>query len=133
MRPPPLFSTLPRPVQVQIAGLGPLLLGAVCGFLLDSSAAGYWIVSGLGVVGGIAGGLEHRGARAGARRGVVAGTLFGIGIVTAHAIAGRGALAPIPSPSSLLVPLTAVAGTLLGAAGGALRRRWEVPARRTRA
>jgi hypothetical protein len=120
---PPLFSTLPRPVQVQIAGLGPLLVGAVTGFLLDASAAGYWVMSGLGAVGGIAGGLEHRGARAGARRGLVAGLLFGAGLVIAHAITGRAALVMIPSPSVLLIPITTMAGAGLGAAGGAMRLR----------
>src|SRR5919204_1214380 len=122
----PLFSTLPRPTQVQLAGLGPLLVGAVCGFLLDASAAGYWIVSVFGAVGGIAGGLEHRGARAGARRGIVAGVLFGIGMVSAHAISGRDPLVAIPSPSVLLIPITALVGTLLGAAGGAIRVRHEM-------
>ncbi len=62
----------------------------------------------------------------------MAGILFGIGIVAAHAIAGREALAPIPSPSSLLVLPTAVAGALLGAAGGAVRLRWETPRPRAR-
>ena len=122
MKSPALFSTLPRPVQLQIAGIGPLLLGAVCGFLLDTSAAGYWVISALSIVGGIAGGFEHLGARAGARRGLVAGVLFGSGIVVAHAIAGGRALVAIPYPAALLIVITAAGGTLLGALGGAARR-----------
>jgi hypothetical protein len=127
MKPPPLFSALPTPMQVQIAGIGPLLVGAVCGFLLDVSAAGYWVMSGLGAAGGIAGGFEHIGARAGARRGFVAGVLFGSGMVIAHAISGGHALAAIPSPSALLIVITAAGGTLLGAIGGAARQRRASP------
>lgn len=111
------FGDLPLPVQVQLAGIGPLLLGAVVGFLLGESAAGYWIVTGLGVLGGLGGGLEHVTARAAAARGVVAGILFGTGIVVAHAVSGDHPLAKVPSPLALLIAFGAVGGVVLALVG----------------
>jgi hypothetical protein len=120
---PNSFSDLPRPVQVQIAGLGPLLFGAVCGFVLSESATGWWVLQALAALGGLAGGLDHDGPRPGALRGLVAGALFGAGIVLAHAISGEQPLAQVPSPIGSLVIVTAVLGTLLGAIGGVAGRR----------
>ena len=58
------FSELPTAAKFQIAVLGPILVGAICGFLLGESAAGWWIAQAGGAVGGVAGGFEHHGARA---------------------------------------------------------------------
>jgi hypothetical protein len=120
---PNSFSDLPRPVQVQIAGLGPLLFGAVCGFVLSESATGWWVLQAVAALGGLAGGVEHDGPRPGALRGLVAGALFGAGIVVAHAISAEQPLAEVPSPIGILVIVTAVLGTLLGAIGGLAGRR----------
>jgi hypothetical protein len=117
------FSELPAGAQFQIAILGPILVGAICGFLLGESAAGWWIAQAAGAVGGIAGGYEHRGARAGALRGLGAGILFGLGIVAADAISGDAPQAKAPDPIALIVPLAAVIGSGLGALGGRLRGR----------
>jgi uncharacterized membrane protein (UPF0136 family) len=124
MDPPPLFSTLPRPVQVQVAGLGPLLVGAVCGFLLGESESGYWALSFLAAVGGLAGGFEHDGVRAGALRGVVAGALFGAGLLGADAVSADPRLAAVPSPLALIVIVTAAIGAALGAVGASARGRY---------
>jgi len=120
----PLFSTLPRSTQVQLAS-GPLLFGMVCGFLLEATAGGYWVVSTVGLLGAVSGGMEHSGAPAGARRGLAMGSLFGIGLILAHAIARQGELVTIPHPAGLLILVTSVVGTLFGAAGGAIRSRLE--------
>ncbi len=117
------FSELPPAVQFQLAVLGPLLLGAVCGFLLGETEAGWWISQALGAVGGVAGGYEHPAPRPAAIRGLVAGTLFGLGIVAADAISGNASLATVPEPIGLIVIVTALAGTGLGALGGFLRAR----------
>jgi hypothetical protein len=127
MKPPPLFSTLPRPAQLQLAVLGPLLFGMVCGFLLEATAGGYWVVSTLGLLGAVSGGMEHPGAPASARRGLLAGSLFGIGMVLAHAIARERELVTIPHPAVLLILVTSVISTLFGAAGGAARSRLKKP------
>jgi hypothetical protein len=117
------FSELPAAARFQIAILGPVLVGAICGFLLGESAPGWWIAQAAGAVGGVAGGLEHQGARQGALRGLVAGILFGLGIVAADAISGDAPRAEAPTPIGLIVPLAAVVGSGLGALGGALRGR----------
>ncbi len=117
------FATLPPAVQVQLAGAGPLLFGALSGFLLGESALAYWVAQALAAVGGLAAGLDHLGARAGALRGVLGGALFGGGLVVAHATSGQPALASVPSPLVVLIAFTTVAGALLGAIGGAVRAR----------
>lgn len=121
MQPRYRFGQLPTPVQVQLAGIGPLLLGGVVGFLLVETTTGYWVVTGVSLIGGIGGGLEHVRLRAAALRGVVAGTLFGIGIVVAHAVSGHRALATVPSPIVLLIVFTTVGGTVLALIGFWLR------------
>jgi hypothetical protein len=125
MKPPPLFSTLPRTAQVQLAGLGPVLFGMVSGFLLEASASGYWVLSAVGLLGAVSGWMEHSGAGAGARRGLIAGSLFGVGLVLAHAIARERELVTIPHPAVLLIGVTSVVGTMFGAAGGTMRSRLE--------
>jgi hypothetical protein len=95
----------------------------VGGFLLGQSEAGYWVVQAIGAALGLAGGYEHVGAAAGARRGLVAGTLFGAGIVAADAISGDPPLAKVPDPVGLLIIFTAAGGTALGALGGRARAR----------
>jgi hypothetical protein len=125
VKPPPLLSTLPLPARLQLAGLGPLLFGMVCGFLREATAAGYWVVSTVGLLGAVSGGMEHSGARAGARRGLLAGALFGVGVILAHAIAREKEIVTIPHPAVLLILVTSVIGTLFGAAGGAVRSRLE--------
>jgi hypothetical protein len=110
---------------VQLAGLGPVLFGLVCGFVLEASAAVYWVLSAIGLLGALSGGMEHSGAFAGARRGLLAGLLFGIGLIIANALARDRALATIPHPALLLVFVSASIGTSFGALGGAARSRFE--------
>ena len=116
------FSDLPPAVRVQLAGIGPLLFGGVVGLMLGESATGYWILTGVSLPGGIAGGLEHRTARGAAARGAVAGGLFGTGIVVAHAVSGDGTRATVPSPLVLLIVIAAIGGTFLASVGYRLAR-----------
>ena len=117
------FSDLPRAIQVQLAGIGPLLFGAVVGLMLGETEVGYWVLTGLSGVGGVAGGLDHPRLREATLRGVVAGGFFGAGIVAAHEVSGDAALATVPSPLVLLVAIAAAAGGGLGTVGGLLRHR----------
>lgn len=119
------FAQLPRTIQVQLAAIGPLLFGLVTGFLLDINAVAYWSASGLGVVGGIAGGTEHGAVRPATVRGLAAGTCFGVGLVSANAASKGRPLAPLPSPAALLILITAIAGLGLAAAGAWLNSRRE--------
>ena len=117
------FGQLPRPIQVQLAAVGPLLFGLVCGFLLEINVAAYWAASALSVVGGLAGGAEHGVIRAAALRGAAAGLCFGGGVVIANAVSKGQPLAPLPSPTAVLIVITATAGTGLAAAGAWLNSR----------
>jgi hypothetical protein len=125
-RVPYTFADLPRVVQVQLAGIGPLLLGAVIGLMLGETATGYWILTGLSVFGGIAGGLEHGTIRGALIRGLATGLCFGTGIVVAHAISGDRALATVPSPLVLLIVPAALGGAVLASVG------WRLGPRRQR-
>jgi hypothetical protein len=117
------FADLPRAIQIQLAAIGPLLFGLVCGFVLELNAAAYWAASALSAAGGLAGGTEHTAVRPAALRGALAGTCFGLGIVIANAASDRPALAPLPSPPILLILITATAGSALAAAGTLLATR----------
>jgi hypothetical protein len=117
------FADLPRAIQIQLAAIGPLLFGLVCGFLLEIDAAAYWAASALSAGGGLAGGSEHAAIRPAALRGTVAGTCFGLGVVIANAASDRHALAPLPSPTAALILITATAGGGLAAAGARLASR----------
>ena len=81
------------------------------------------MLSVLAVLGGIGAGFDHVGAGAGARRGLLGGTLFGAAVLIAHEIHGATAEADLPEPAILLVVATALLGVLFGALGGYLRAR----------
>ncbi len=123
MRLPPLLSEHPRPVQILLAVVVPAVYGAITGYFLGVSEATYLVLSLIGVVGGIGAGFDHLGAGAGARRGLVAGLIFGGSILIAHEIHGAEAKADLPDPAILLAVLTAALGAGFGALGGLLRLR----------
>lgn len=117
------FLELPLAVQVQLTIISPLLAGAVCGFLLGISEAAYWAGQVIVTAGGIAGGSEHPKVPHGAVRGALAGTAFGTGLVIAHQVSGDPALATLPSPAVIMIVLTGIVGTVMGALGARLSRR----------
>ena len=102
----------------------PLIFGAVCGVLLGISEPVYLVLSVLGVAGGFLAGLEHEHALEGLYRGLLGGLLFGVGILLANGIADKAPKAELPDPAILLVALTAIGGSLLGAWGGRTREKW---------
>jgi hypothetical protein len=119
----PLLSEHPRPVQFVLVIVLPVVFGGLTGYFLGVSEAAYLILSVSGIAGGIGAGFDHLGAGAGARRGLLAGLLFGGSILVAHEIHGAEAQAELPDPAILLLAVTAVLGSAFGAIGGALRRR----------
>jgi hypothetical protein len=127
---PPLLEEHPRSVQILLAIVVPAVYGAVTGYMLGVSEGTYLVMSILGILGGIGAGFDHLGAAAGAKRGVVAGLIFGSAILIAHEIHGATAKADLPHPAILLVVVTTLLGAGFGALGGALRRRLtpEAPA-----
>lgn len=121
--PPPLLSEHPRSVQIILAVVVPAVFGAVTGYFLGVSEITYTVLSIIGIVGGVGAGFDHMGAAAGAKRGLLAGTIFGAAILIAHEIHGAEAEAHLPEPAIVLVVVTAVLGTAFGALGGRMRER----------
>ena len=123
MKTSPLLEERSRPAQAVLALLVPAAYGVVTGYFLGVSESTYVILSVLAVVGGVGAGFDHRGAAAGAKRGLLGGVLFGAFVLIAHEIHGATAKAHLPEPAILLVVITAVLGVALGALGGWLRGR----------
>jgi hypothetical protein len=115
---PPLLSERSQTAQVVLAGVVPFLFGAVVGVVLGISAAAYWVLAALAAVGGVLAGLEHPDGRSGARRGLLAGALFGLGLLLAHAIAGTDAKVSLGSFPPLLIVIDALIGAVLAGLGG---------------
>ena len=125
MRLPPLLSEHPRSVQILLAVVLPVAYGAVTGYFLGVSELTYLVLSVIGILGGIGAGFDHLGAGAGARRGVLAGLLFGGSILIAHEVHGAAAEAHLPDPAIILVAITTALGAGFAALGGRLRARAE--------
>jgi hypothetical protein len=117
----PLFRERPRSVQVVLALVLPTAIGALAGVFLGISAAVYWVIGVIAFIGGIHAGFEHADPWDGAGRGLVGGTLYGTGLLLAHAIAGTDAKVSLPDFEPILVVFTAIIGMLLGALGGKIR------------
>lgn len=99
----------------------PTATGALAGVFLGISAAVYWVIGVIAFIGGIHAGFEHADPWDGAARGLVGGTLYGTGLLLAHAIAGNDAKVSLPDFEPILVVFTAIIGVLLGALGGKIR------------
>src|SRR3954467_11531354 len=122
---PTLLRTRPLPLQLVLAGVVPIAFGALCGWLLGVNKTAYLVLSLLAIAGGYVAGQEHMGAREGAIRGLVGGTLFGASILLVHEATGKAPKADVPDPKIILVAVTAVAGVILGALGGRRRAQKE--------
>lgn len=99
----------------------PLLFGAVTGWVLGLSEPIYLVLSLLGILGGLAAGLEHEYGLEGFYRGLMGGLLFGLGILLANGIIDKEPKAHLPDPEVLLIVITAGFGAALGALGGRIR------------
>jgi hypothetical protein len=123
VRLPPLILEQPRSIRVLLAVVLPALYGALTGYFLGVSEVTYLVLSLLGVLGGIGAGFDHLGAAAGAKRGLIAGSIFGGSILVAHEIHGAEAKANLPDPAILLILITTILAVGFGALGGWLRER----------
>jgi hypothetical protein len=120
---PPLLSEHPPAVRCVLAVVLPLVGGFLTGAMLGTTPALWAIANVLAFIGGLAGGFDHDGAAAGAKRGALGGVLFGVALVLADATVVDDRVATIADPPLLHPLITTTIGTLLGAAGGALRAR----------
>jgi membrane-bound ClpP family serine protease len=128
---PELFSSKTPGLQVVTGVVVPAVFGLVTGLLLGVTGVGYLALSVLGIAGGYFAGLEHRTVEEGFLRGVTGGLLFGTFILVGHEISGVEPKADLPHPEILLVVLTTVFGSGLGALGARsrVRRRRRPPTR----
>jgi hypothetical protein len=119
---PVLFRDRERPAQIVLGGVIPAIAGAVAGILIGASSGAYWGYAALIALASIVAGFEHLDGWGGADRGLVAGLIYGIGLLVAHAIVGTHALVSLGSFPPLLAVITAIAGMLLSALGGWIAR-----------
>jgi len=101
----------------------PLIYGAVSGIFLGISEPLYVVLTLSGIAGGFLAGLEHEYPLEGFYRGVLGGTLFGVGILLANGLADKAPKADLPDPEILLVVITGVFGAGLGAWGARVREK----------
>jgi hypothetical protein len=120
---PPLLSSRPPAAVVVLAGVVPAAYGALCGWVVGVSEVAYIILAvPLAMTGQVVAGFEHHGGRSGALRGLVAGALFGAGILLVHELTGKEPKAELPHPKIVLLAVTSLFGAGLGAIGGNWRR-----------
>ncbi len=114
--------------KVVLGAVIPALVGALAGFLVGASAAGYWVVAVLAGVGAFLSGFEHSGGWDAADRGFFGGVIYGTMLLLVHELIHNHAKVSLGSFPPFLVVVTALFGTFLAAAGGRIAR-----SRRTRA
>ena len=108
--------------KVIIGAVIPALVGALAGFLVGASAAGYWVVALLAAVGAFLSGFEHPGGWDAADRGFFGGVIYGTTLLLVHELIHNHAKVSLGSFPPFLVVVTALVGTLLAAAGGRIGR-----------
>ena len=119
---PKLLRDRSRPEQIVVAGVVPAIFGAIAGVLVGVSPAAYWGYAGVIVIGSVVAGFEHLDGWGGADRGLVAGAIYGVALLVAHAIVGTHAKVSLGSFPPFLAVVTAIIGMLLSALGGRLAR-----------
>jgi ABC-type Na+ efflux pump permease subunit len=119
---PVLFRDRERPAQIVLGGVIPAIAGAIAGVLIGASSGAYWGYAAVIALATVVAGFEHLDGWGGADRGLVAGAIYGIGLLVAHAIVGTHALVSLGSFPPLLAVITAIAGMLLSALGGWIAR-----------
>ncbi|MGO8906760.1 MAG: hypothetical protein ACLQMH_14245 [Solirubrobacteraceae bacterium] len=125
MHRPPLLTSRPPALRVLIVLLGPILAGAVGGWLLGESSTWYLVYVTVMILGAIAGGMEHATPRGGTLRGLSGGALFAASILVTHELIGGPMAATLPSPPVLIVVIYGAVGALLGRFGAIMRRRFK--------
>ena len=124
MWPPHLLAERPRALQILIPIAGPVLTGAIGGWLLSSTKGGYLIYTTVMILGGIGSGMEHDTLRGGALRGLFGGVLFASSILVVWELIGGASEATLPHPASILILIIALISCALGVLGARLRRRF---------
>jgi hypothetical protein len=122
MAQPVLFRDRSRSAQIVLGGVIPAVAGAIAGVLVGVSSGAYWGYGALIAIASVIAGFEHLDGWGGADRGLVAGFIYGVALLLAHAIAGTEATVSLGSFPPFLAVVTAIIGMLLSALGGRLAR-----------
>jgi hypothetical protein len=102
----------------------PTAFGVLCGLALGVSAVLYLVGVALSLLGGIGGGAQYATRRDALLRGLVAGTLFGLGILLGFELGGEDeAKVELPHPHIVLLVFTVVPSLFLHWLGWRLRPR----------
>jgi hypothetical protein len=105
----------------------PVGWGFVCGLALGVSAPLYIVGTVAGILGGIGGGAQHREVSQALLRGLVGGTLFGLGILLGFEVGGaEEAEVHLPDPAILLLLFTVLPAFPLHWFGWRLRQRGKL-------
>ena len=126
--PPKLFPDQSTAERAFGLFVGPVLLGAICGWLLGVTEIGYTVLTLLAILGGLAAGYEHTTPRSGILRGLWGGTLFSLTICEVHRLIDTDSLATTPKPIEIIVPIFAGISMILGYLGARSRRKRETAA-----
>jgi hypothetical protein len=121
--PPPLLSTQPIPVRIFLAGVLPCAFGLACGALIRVSPVLFLGLQAIAIAAGFLAGMEHDRTLAGTARGILGGLLFGLSILTGHALAGGDDGGVLPDPHALQLAFTVIPGAILGTLGARYRDR----------
>jgi ABC-type branched-subunit amino acid transport system permease subunit len=119
---PVLMKDRSRGAQIVLGGVLPAIVGAIAGVLVGESAGAYWALAAIVTVASVVAGFEHLDGWSGADRGLIAGFIYGVSLLVAHAIAGTHAKVSLGSFPPLLAVVTAIIGMLLTALGGRIAR-----------
>jgi hypothetical protein len=122
---PVLLSDRPEGQGLIVSMVVPILFGVVTGWALGVSEIGYLVLSLLGIAGGYFAGLEHDYPIDGVYRGMLGGLLFGSAILITNGVIDKEPEAHLPDPETLLIVITAGAGTILGWLGARSRAKGE--------
>lgn len=126
-----LFRDRSRSGQIVVAGAIPAVVGALAGVLLGASAAAYWVIGILAAVGAVLAGLEHLATGEAAKRGLIAGAVYGVALLLAHEIVGTEEKVDLGEFPPFLIVITAVVGAALTALGAWMARRRREPAQKS--
>ncbi|MBA2521964.1 MAG: hypothetical protein H0V25_01415 [Solirubrobacterales bacterium] len=118
-----LFSDRSRPEQAVAAGVIPAIVGALAGILLGASATAYWVIGILAAIGAFVAGFEHLRSGEAAKRGLVAGVVYGCALLLAHAIVGSAEKVSLGEFPPFLIVITGLVGMVLTAPGSLIAQR----------
>jgi hypothetical protein len=122
-----LFRTRSFGFKVFALLIAPPAYGVISGLALGASAAAYWVLIAIGVLGAISSGYEHDRPLEAIGRGSLGAVLFTVGLLAIFRITGAKPHVMLPAPH-LFLPLNCIAGAIISAPSAWLRRRAELQA-----